>query len=193
MKVFALMGSPRKGGNSDALMDAAMMGICDVRPDVLFHEVRVSDVGIEPCDGCGECCRNGKCHIKDKMQNIYKWLERVDIVLVATPIYFMGPPSTLKCMIDRTFCIWSRKVLLKRKGKRKKRGTGALLASAGDKDRKMFRSVISNVKALFWTIGVRYSGQILASGMDSYRSVKERPALLVKAKTLGKKLALSVH
>jgi len=98
-KVLGIAGGPRKGGNSDLLLDSFLEGAslkgCEV------EKIYIADKDIAPCDEKNICYTAGICHIKDDMQQIYEKLLLADCLIVATPTFFMGPPAQLKVMIDR--------------------------------------------------------------------------------------------
>ena len=47
------------------------------------------------------------------MQQIYAELEQADVIVLASPVQFSGPPAAVKAMIDRCQCLWARKYVLK--------------------------------------------------------------------------------
>ena len=190
LNVLAILGSPRKGGNSDTLVAEAIKGIKQKVPDAKVRIVRVSDLNIKPCNACGRCHTTGKCDITDRMQDIYRLFSSSDIILVGSPIYFMGPPAQLKAMVDRSLGLWSKKMLMKIKNKRPNKRTGAIFLTAGDKNKKMFLGTLSILRSFLWTLDVKVLSEVLAGGMDAKGSVKKCPAILAKARRLGNTLAL---
>lgn len=109
--VVGIQGSPRVGGNTDLLLDAALQGAAERGATVVrFH---LNDLNIRPCQGCGGCDKTGVCVIKDDMGMIYAALENMDSLVLASPIYFGGVTAQTKAMIDRCQAFWARKYLLK--------------------------------------------------------------------------------
>jgi len=86
MKVLAISGSPRKGGNREILLLQALDGARQAEANVEF--LRVAEKEINPCDGCNACRETGKCHIEDDMQAIYGKLLEADGIIFATPVFF---------------------------------------------------------------------------------------------------------
>ena len=43
---------------------------------------------ISPCIDCRYCWENDGCSIEDEMQEVYKLLDEVDNVILASPLYF---------------------------------------------------------------------------------------------------------
>lgn len=99
-KIVVLVGSMRKGGNTDLLSQAFAEG-ANENNDVEI--VSVADYKVNPCIGCNSCfTREGnECFQNDDMSIIYEKLRSADIVVVASPVYFYGISAELKAMIDR--------------------------------------------------------------------------------------------
>ena len=84
MFVLGLMGSPRKKGNTDLLLDAFLEGAQAKGAEVM--KVDVPSKHIAPCQGCRFCEKQGFCRQKgDDMEEIDYLLRRADLVAVATP------------------------------------------------------------------------------------------------------------
>lgn len=99
-KIVVLVGSMRKGGNTDLLAQSFVDGANK------YNEVQVisvADYKVNPCIGCNSCfAREGnKCCQNDDMTAIYDKLRNADIVVTASPVYFYGISAELKAIIDR--------------------------------------------------------------------------------------------
>ncbi|MDO8490711.1 MAG: flavodoxin family protein [Dehalococcoidia bacterium] len=103
MKILGVLGSPRKKGNSEILLNEAFKGAKDAGAETEL--LRVSDYTIKPCDGCRTCSEKLKCHQDDDMQILYDKLRAADGIIFATPVYFWTIPGYFKTFIDRTFAL----------------------------------------------------------------------------------------
>ena len=92
MNILILLGSPRKGGNTDLLVEAFVKGASQK------HHVEVN-----PCMGCNACfkSKDNICAQKDDMSLIYEKMNQADILVIASPVYFYGLSAQLKTVIDR--------------------------------------------------------------------------------------------
>ena len=99
MNILILSGSPRKGGNTEMLVDAFARGVSE------HHHVEivyVRDVKVNPCLGCNACFKtNGICAQNDNMALIYEKMSQADMLVIASPVYFYGISAQLKAVIDR--------------------------------------------------------------------------------------------
>ena len=100
MNILVLSGSPRKGGNTDLLVDAFVKG---ASPKHHVEVVSVHDYKINPCMGCNACFRreDHACCQKDDMQIVYEKMAKAEMLVIASPVYFYGLSAQLKTVIDR--------------------------------------------------------------------------------------------
>lgn len=99
-RIIVLVGSVRKGGNTELLAKAFADG-AGQKHDVEL--VSVADYSIHPCVGCNGCytSEGHRCVQRDDMDIIYEKLRQADIVIIASPVYFYGISAQLKGLIDR--------------------------------------------------------------------------------------------
>ena len=112
MKILGIMCSPRKGGNTEILVQEALVSATELGAEVEL--VPIADKNIAPCDGCESCLVTKKCKIEDDMQEIYSKLLEADGIIFGTPVYFWGVSAQAKALIDRTF-VFRRSLSLENK------------------------------------------------------------------------------
>jgi multimeric flavodoxin WrbA len=105
MKILGLSCSPRKRGNTAIMLGEALKGAEQEGAEAELYSV--SGKEIRPCDGCASCRTKGECHIKDDMQDLYEKLVEADGIIFGTPVYFYSMTAQAKCIIDRTFALFS--------------------------------------------------------------------------------------
>ena len=100
MNILILSGSPRKGGNTDLLVEAFVKGASQKHH---VEVVSVHDYKVNPCMGCNACFKNesNSCVQKDDMPLIYEKMAVADMLVIASPVYFYGLSAQLKAVIDR--------------------------------------------------------------------------------------------
>ncbi|CDD35642.1 putative uncharacterized protein [Roseburia sp. CAG:309] len=98
--IVVLMGSVRKGGNTDLLVQAFAEG---AEKNNTVEIIFAADYKVNPCIGCNTCFeREGnRCFQEDDMQEIYEKLKVADVLAIASPVYFYGVSAQLKAIIDR--------------------------------------------------------------------------------------------
>ncbi|MCL2198257.1 MAG: flavodoxin family protein [Defluviitaleaceae bacterium] len=101
MNVLGISGTPRVGGNSEVLLDAALEPFVETGWGVT--RVLLSEKTVAPCTGCETCVESGVCFISDDMVEIYEAFRRCDAVVISAPAYYRNVPAQLKAVFDRTF------------------------------------------------------------------------------------------
>lgn len=104
MNIISFLGSPREKGNTAVLLNKVLDGI-DSKFGEKGEKVYLHGSNIKPCMGCNACKTNedAKCVIDDDMQEIYKKIEKADLIIVASPIYWWGVTAQTKLFVDRTY------------------------------------------------------------------------------------------
>ena len=100
MNILILSGSPRKGGNTELLVEAFVKGASQKHH---VEVVSVRDYKVNPCVGCNVCfkSKDNTCVQKDDMTIIYEKMAHADMLVIASPVYFYGLSAQLKTVIDR--------------------------------------------------------------------------------------------
>lgn len=100
MKVLAISGSPRKGGNSDILVDEFLRGASDAGAET--EKIYLQDLSISPCRACYGCRGKGRCVQNDDEDSVLEKLIEADAIILSSPVYFYSVSAQMKTMIDRT-------------------------------------------------------------------------------------------
>jgi multimeric flavodoxin WrbA len=188
MKVVGIYGSPRKGGNSDLILDSALEGAQQQGADI--KRIYVRKLHISGCVECGGCESTGKCVIQDDMQDVYPLLSDADIIILSSPIFFYGLSSQLKALIDRAQALWSRKRLQESGiGRQKTRGRGYLLAVGATRGEKLFQGAQMVARYFFDALSASYEGGLFFQGLEGKGAVSQHPNALRKAYDLGLNVA----
>jgi len=190
MQVVAILGSPRNGGNTATLVEAALRGVRAAGGQTTL--LQVHDMDIKPCLGCGYCEKEGKCKINDDMSRVGELLATAEGLIFSSPVYFAGISSQAKALIDRCQVYWARKNVLELQafdneiliGRR-----GIFIATAGSRDHggALFNPAVETVKLFFKAVDYTYSEEILVDDTDR-KPVSDRPDLLERAYAAGARL-----
>lgn len=96
-----LCGSPRANGRSAALAAKLADELVQEHPGDSVALVSLASAKIHGCVGCDTCREAGECVFDDDMVMLLTLLERACELHVVSPVYFAGPPSQLKALLDR--------------------------------------------------------------------------------------------
>lgn len=101
-RVVCLLGSPREGGNSDALAGV----FCE---EARYQGAQVAqfalrDLRFQGCMNVMACKTGGdECGLHDDLNPVLSLVQTADVVVMATPIYFCNVSGLLKQSLDRFF------------------------------------------------------------------------------------------
>jgi len=102
MNVIAINGSPRKGGNTEYLLEKVLEPI--EKAGIKTELIRIGGKPIHGCMACYKCVKNqdSRCVIKtDIVNDIIKKMIDADAIILGSPTYFSGMTSEMKALIDR--------------------------------------------------------------------------------------------
>ncbi len=191
MKVLGLFGSPRRGGNTDLLLEEMLRGAQSQAAEI--EKIFLSDWDISGCRECRRCETDGNCVIQDQMQKLYPKLLQADYIILASPIFFYGVTAQAKRMIDRCQALWARKYILKKTSVPEKsaRRKGWFLSVAGSRGAKVFQGAILTMRYFFDALNVEYAGGLIFRGIDGKGAIKKHPSALREAFQAGQRLVTS--
>ena len=138
MKVLGIVCSPRKGGNTEILVEEALAGARSYGAETELWTTAGKE--LKPCDGCFSCNKTGKCHIKDDMQELYPKIVEAEGLIFGSPVYFMSITAQGKIVIDRLYCIYNQYVLANK--------VAGVLSVAGSSGSELLRAEFNNLFSL---------------------------------------------
>ena len=167
MNILILSGSPRKGGNTDLLVEAFAKGASQKHH---VEIVSVHDYKVNPCMGCNACFKDkaNACVQNDDISLIYEKMSRADMLVIASPVYFYGLSAQLKAVIDRfhntirdTFRIKKMALLL----------VGAATLP------ELFDSILAQYRLCLNFFKLEDAGRVLVRGVKDKGDIKNADAL----------------
>ncbi|NQT60327.1 MAG: flavodoxin family protein [Bacteroidetes bacterium] len=99
-KILAFNASPRRNGNSTALLESFLAGAVEAGAETETIDTEKAD--IISCRGCLRCNLLKRCIIrKDGWQELSGKILDADVLVFATPIYFHHTTASCKRILDR--------------------------------------------------------------------------------------------
>ncbi len=174
-RVVGIVGSPRRGGNTEILVDEVLRGAEEAGG--LVEKVILSDLDIGPCRGCDGCRRSGKCVQRDDMPALLDKLEHSTVWVLGTPVYWWGPTAQLKTFVDRWYGAVDD---LRRKGQ------GAIVVIAMEsEDPATARHTQGMLTDSLNHLNVEFLATVLAPGVLHRGDVRRQPEVLAAAYRAG--------
>lgn len=97
MKTIAIVGSPRKEGNCDILVNELVEKL-EGDKKIYF----LQDLDINYCKACQKC-QNGPCVQDDDIRKIVDEMLEADLFIFSSPIYYGQMSAQAKTLIDRFY------------------------------------------------------------------------------------------
>ena len=104
MYIIAINGSPRKNGNTAALLNKALEGAAS--QGATTELINLYDLNFKGCVSCFACKLKdgksyGKCAYKDELTPVLNKIDNADAVIIGSPIYFSEVTGEVRSFIER--------------------------------------------------------------------------------------------
>jgi len=181
MKVIGIVGSPRKGGNTEILVESVLEGAKRAGAEIEIY--RLNDLTINGCQGCNYCQEHGSCQQEDDMKKLYDALHQADGIVIGSPIYMDYVTAQTKLFLDRLFALMKIG-----EGCRLHAGKKCVLVysqGGGDTGQAVMESLAMFFKSV---LNMDVKGIIGGNGLNELGAVKNRREVLERAFELGKEI-----
>ncbi len=106
-RVVAVVGSYRKGGITDRLVDEILEFVAAGGHRV--RKIYLDEIPIEFCRNCRSCTQEsggtrGLCDLQDGLQELLKTLDQADGLVLASPVNFFTVTALTKRFVERLIC-----------------------------------------------------------------------------------------
>jgi NAD(P)H-dependent FMN reductase len=98
VKIVAIDASPSRGVVSLSVEAAARSA---ERAEAIVHRIRLSELKVLTCTGCGMCRYGEGCKITDDLPGLAQRIADADGVILGLPAYFNRPDPGLQAMLER--------------------------------------------------------------------------------------------
>ena len=102
MYALAVNGSPRKGGNTEHLLNEVLGELDNSGWETEL--VKIGGTAIRGCIACEKCFENqdNQCSVKkDKFNETFSKLLKADAMILGSPTYFAAISADLKALVER--------------------------------------------------------------------------------------------
>jgi multimeric flavodoxin WrbA len=190
VEIIAIYGSPRRDGNSAALLKQAVEGARQAGANV--EEVFLRDYKISPCLEIYNCIKTGECAIRDDFPEILAKLEASQGIMLASPIFFYTVSAHTKIFMDRCQSLWVRKYWIENQvfGEAPEIRKGLFISVGATGGKKLFDGAILTVKYFFDVLSAGLWKSVLCRDVDRKGEIDRREDYLAEAFEAGRDLAL---
>jgi multimeric flavodoxin WrbA len=184
MKIIGLVGSPRKNGNTDILLQKALEGAAAQGSDTAIYYL--NEENIRGCQACGGCKKVGKCVVVDGLTETFTAIDEADAIILGSPIYFSRFTAQTALFMDRLFG-YLKPDFSSSLGKGKKY---ALIFTQNQPDSGTYATTINATAQELELIGFTSGPKpLVGTGLPNAGMVRENKLLLQNAYDIGQELA----
>ena len=180
MKIIIINGSPQGlNGNTGKLVQ--VFADSAINEGAETEIVNLSDISLNPCQGCEVCSKTGSCVINDDVGKIQNSMLSADGIVLASPNYMMNVSGHMKMFMDRCFTHVHCQTMVGNYG-------AVLLTSAGP----IFDSIVDYMLSILgffgcWTVGSTGAAVLQLEDDD------ERLTVFAETKALAKKFIEAIN
>lgn len=193
VRIIAIYGSPRRDGNTAALLKQAAAGARLEGAEV--EEVFLRDYKISPCLEIYGCIKTGECAIRDDFQMLLAKLESCSGIMLASPIFFYTVSAHTKIFMDRCQSRWVKKYWIDKQeaGPAVETRKGLFISVGATKGKKLFDGALLTVKYFFDALNTGLWQTVLCREVDRKGEIAKRQNCLDEAFQAGRDLAKALR
>jgi len=187
--IVAVYGSPRRKGNTAALLAEAVRGAKSEGARV--EEFVLRDMKISPCLEIYACKEDGRCAIRDDFQTLYDRFLSCRGVMLASPMFFYSVSAHTKAMMDRCQSLWVKRYWLEQMpfGRPDPDRKGLFISVGATRGKRLFDGSLLTVRYFFDALDMILWRSLLYRGLDFERDVEQHPDYLEEAFQAGREMA----
>jgi multimeric flavodoxin WrbA len=182
MKVIGIVGSPRKNGNTETLVQTVLESAKE--NGHATEKYNLNELEFAGCQACMYCKSHDTCKLEDGLVQVMDAVRDADAIVLGAPIYMSQLNGQFKMFEDRLYMFLGQdfKVSLK-PGKK-----AVIVTSQGNPDPKMFEGTAHGLGNMLKMFGLQVVDTIQMTGGNSPSAANERQDLLDRAKSAGNQL-----
>jgi len=184
MKIIGLVGSPRKNGNTDVLLQKALEGAKAQGSDT--ETFYLNDLAIRGCQACLGCKKTGKCVVKDDLAGVFEAIDAADGIILGSPVYFGRFTAQTALFMDRLYgYIKGDSTSGLKPGKK-----FGLVFTQGQPDASLYTNTIEATARVLTRVGFAAGpAPLVGSGLRELGIARENQEFLQSAYAIGQELA----
>ena len=188
IEIAAVYGSPRRQGNTSTLLRHAVSGARDAGARVT--EIVLRDLKMSPCLEIYGCKDAGRCVINDDFGKVETLLQRIDGMMLASPIFFYTVSAHTKILMDRCNSQWVKKYWIEKKpfGQKSYPRKGLFISVGSTNGKRLFEGALLTVSYFMDALDMELWKSLLFRGIETEGQIQKTPASLEEAYEAGKAL-----
>jgi multimeric flavodoxin WrbA len=185
MKILAVCGSPRPGGNTNYLVDVALRAADEAGAST--SRLVLSEMNIKPCLAHEKCSTFKRCVQNDDICAALDSYLQAEGVILATPVYYFNMSAQMKMFIDRNYFLSVKRL------HPKARTVGMIVVAESEGIEETVHTLTQFVD---WTFRIPRANLFAVTGYAAKAgSIRDDDAVVESARDMGRNMvtALNLH
>lgn len=183
MKIVGLVGSPRKEGNTDTLLQKALEGAKSQGAETTI--LYLNELNIRGCQACYACKKTGHCVVDDDMKKVYETINESDGIILGSPVYFGRLTAQTALFMDRLYAYLKPDFTNSLAAGKKI----TLVFTQNQPDANLYAGLVNSTAQVLTRIGFETGPKpLVGTGLGSVGAALEKEEYLQSAFALGKEL-----
>ncbi|OGU58572.1 MAG: hypothetical protein A2V66_14965 [Ignavibacteria bacterium RBG_13_36_8] len=181
--ILVFNGSAREKGNTDSVVAKFIEGAKS--SDLEVHNFMLRDLSIGNCKGCYKCKSESVCDLNDDMTKIREGIEKSDVLVFASPVYWCEVTGLMKTFIDRLYFYHHPNTAELIAGKK-----AVVLTTLGESSNIDYETeiLIEFYRRAFKSLKIDLIKHLVFSGLMEAEAIQNRPEYLQQSFSFGKNL-----
>ena len=185
MKAVAVLGSPRKNGNSTLIAEKILDLLNSNGSDVSAYHL--NELNFKGCQGCAGCKSNAEhCVVDDDLTEVLQEIEQAELVVIASPVYFSEISGQTKSFIDRTFSYLNPNFINSETPSRLLPGKSLIfILTQGMPDENTYKEIFPKYESFFKFFGFAHTDLIRGIGLGEPGEALQKKEIMDQVKELA--------
>ena len=180
MKVIGIVGSPRKNGNTNIVVQQVLEGAAEAGAET--RTFLLNEMNYRGCQACDYCKSHEKCKLEDDLTELFEEMAGADGVVFGAPIYFAQFSGQMRLFLDRCYSLINSDFSARLPAGKK----AVIVGAQGMPDPTGLQRSLWRIRRPNFTIcGNGRKGYPCCSRIHAPGEVKDNAELMLKAKNTG--------
>lgn len=182
MKIIAILGSPRKNGNSATIARRVLSTAQELGAET--EEFMLNKMSFKGCQACMGCKKTGHCVVQDDLIPVLDAFRTADAIVLASPVYWFDVSGQFKCFFDRLYSFSNLDG-----STNLPTGKKAVMILTQADGPEFYTDIYTRYsEGLVKWLGFEQSTQIRCANADAAGEALNRPEILSQAEEIGRRL-----
>lgn len=180
MKVIGIVGSPRKNGNTNIVVQQILGGAAEAGAET--RTFLLNEMNYRGCQACDYCKSHEKCKLEDDLTELFEEMAGAEGMVFGAPIYFAQFSGQMRLFLDRCYSLINSDFSARLPAGKK----AVIVGAQGMPDPTAYKGVFGEFEGqISQFAGMDVKDTLVVAGYHAPGEVKDNAELMLKAKNTG--------